>query len=123
MSLEAFIPLLNHLPELNTILPQNMAVRRIVLKADPPVQLALPMRHAGVGYPATPLRGYGAEGSEGALVAPPGFCKADELEDTGDPFRSSDLGVMSPARLPLRHAGEGCCECECECVLLAFCVA
>ena len=51
------------------------------------------------------------------------FCKADELDDTGDPFRSSDLGVMSPARLPLRHAGEGCCECECECVLLAFCVA
>ena len=31
-----------------------------------------------------PVRGYGAEGSEGALVAPPGFCKAGEVEDTGD---------------------------------------
>jgi hypothetical protein len=26
------------------------------------------------------------------------FCKACELENTGNPFRSSDLGVMSPAR-------------------------
>ena len=25
---------------------------------------------------------------------------------TGDSFRSSVLGVMSPARLPLRHAGK-----------------
>jgi hypothetical protein len=33
------------------------------------------------------------------------FCKADELNNTGNPFRSSDLGVMSPARYPLRHAG------------------
>ena len=26
-------------------------------------------------------------------------------DNTGNPFRSSDLGVMSPAREPLRHAG------------------
>jgi hypothetical protein len=26
------------------------------------------------------------------------FCKSDELDDTGNPFRSSALGVMSPAR-------------------------
>ena len=56
-----------------------------------------------------PVRGYGAEGSEGALVAPPGFCKADELEDTGNRFRSCVLVVMSHARCRCATPVKGCC--------------
>ena len=56
-----------------------------------------------------PRRAVGGGCGGGVHCAVAGFCKACELDDTGDPFRSGDLGVMSPARLPLRHAGEGCC--------------
>jgi hypothetical protein len=33
------------------------------------------------------------------------FIKKNRPLYAGNSFRSSDLGVMSPARLPLRHAG------------------
>ncbi len=59
---------------------------------------ATPVNERGTQVPrTTPLRGGGLRGRS---CPPFRFCKADELEDTGNRFRSCDLAVMSRARCP-----------------------
>ena len=61
---------------------------------------ALPLSYTGSveGATSTPSDPIAYRGFQGDIRPPSSFFKAAKLKNTGNPFRSSVLGVMSPAR-------------------------